>query len=107
MAVDDTLKMDHDLMRAVSEDVADLSLALATMQQYSTGDGLKVEHFGGTHVGNAAFNAYNGAAQRLAASLGKAHDFLVAASQKLSQTSAMVKETDVDSAWGITKAGGK
>jgi hypothetical protein len=76
------------------------------MQQYSNGDGLKVEHFGGTHVGNAAGTAYSGAMQKLAASLGKAHDFLVNASQKINQTSQMVKETDVESAWGITKAGG-
>lgn len=106
MAMDGTLKMDHDLMKAVSLDVADLSLAVTTMQQYSGADPLKAGDFGGMHVSPAAFNAYNGALQRLAASLGKAHDFLATASQKLQQTSEMVKETDVESAWGITKAGG-
>jgi hypothetical protein len=106
MAVDGTLRMDHDLMKAVAQDVADLGVSLEAVQRYATGDGLKAEHLGGSEYAPAAFKSFNDAVQRLAASVGKGHDFLVEASRKLTESSAMTKATDVDNAWSITNAGG-
>lgn len=108
MAADDELRMDHEAMRAVAMDVADLAVSLEAVQRYATGDGLKAEHLGGHPTAPGAFNAFNDAVNRLNTSVGKAHNFLVEASRKLTESSKMTDENDVNAAWGITKAeGGK
>jgi hypothetical protein len=106
MAVDGELQMDHEAMRAVAIDVADLAVALEAVQRYLTGGELKQEHLGGHSSAPGAYQAFNGALQKLSASVGKAHGFLMDASAKLTQSSQMTEATDVDNAWGLNKAGG-
>jgi hypothetical protein len=106
MAVDDELRMDHEQVRAVALEVSDLAVALESVKRYAEGDGLKAEHLGGHESAPGAFNAFNDAVHRLSASVGKAHDFLIEASRKLTESAKMTQETDVENAWGITKAGG-
>lgn len=106
MAVDGKLQMDHEAMHAVAQDVADLAVALEGVQRYLTGGELKQEHLGGNPSAPGAYQAFNGALQKLNASAGKAHGFLIEASQKLTQSSEMTDATDVNNAWGLNKAGG-
>jgi uncharacterized protein YukE len=105
MAVDGKLQMDHDAMRAVAQDVADLAVALEGVQRYLTGGELKQEHLGGHPSAPGAFQAFNGSLQKLNASVGKAHGFLIEASHKLTQSSEMTNATDVNNAWGLEKSG--
>ncbi|PWW64350.1 hypothetical protein [Actinokineospora spheciospongiae] len=107
MAVDETMEMDHEAVRSAGMDVADLAVSLQEVQRYATGDGLKAEHFGGTPDGFEAFTAFNGVVQRLSASVGKAQQFCVEAAQRLTDSAKSTSATDVDNAWGITKAGGE
>ncbi|GLZ42109.1 hypothetical protein [Actinokineospora sp. NBRC 105648] len=107
MAVDETMAMDHEVVRSAGMDMADLAVSLQAVQRYATGDGLKAEHFGGTPDGADAFTAFNGAVQRLAGSVGKAQQYCAEASQRITDSAKATKTTDVDNAWGLTKAGGQ
>src|SRR2546423_10017410 len=105
MAVDETLRMDHEQVRELGLKVGDLAVGLEAVQRYATEEDLKQEHFGGHGSAPGAYKAFHDAVTALAAGVTKAHDFLVAASDKLVESAEMGKETDVDSAWGITKSG--
>ncbi|MBM7770284.1 hypothetical protein JOD54_000488 [Actinokineospora baliensis] len=107
MALDETMKMDHEVVRSAGLDMADLAVSLQEVQRYAAGDGLKQEHFGGTADGAAAFGAFNGVVQQLAGSVGKAQQYCVEAAKRLTETAKATDGTDVDNAWGITAAGGK
>ncbi|WP_156757891.1 hypothetical protein [Actinokineospora pegani] len=106
MAIDETMEMDHEAVTAIGRDVADLAVSLQEVQRYATGDGLAQEHFGGTPDGAAAFQAFNGVVQRLAASVGKAQQFCAEAAQRITDSAKSTDATDVDNAWGVTKSGG-
>lgn len=105
MTVDGKLQMDHEAMAAVAQDVADLAVALEAVQRYLTGGEFKQEHLGGHPSAPGAYQAFNGALQKLNTSVGKAHNFLVEASHKLTQSSEMTNATDVNNAWGLNKSG--
>ncbi|WP_035303705.1 hypothetical protein [Actinokineospora inagensis] len=107
MALDETMKMDHQVVRSAGQDLADLSVSLQEVQRYATGDGLKAEHFGGTPEGAAAFTAVNGVVQQLAASVGKAQQFCVDAAKRVTDSAAATQNTDVDNAWGLARSGEK
>ncbi|WP_156893189.1 hypothetical protein [Actinokineospora enzanensis] len=107
MPLDETMQMDHEVVRSAGQDMADLAVSVQDVQAYATGDGLKVEHFGGTTNGNAAFNSFNGAVQALAASVGKAAQFCTEAAQRIDASAKATKGTDVDNAWGLAQVEGK
>ncbi|MFD1051477.1 hypothetical protein ACFQ1S_41000, partial [Kibdelosporangium lantanae] len=77
MAGNDDLRMDHDQVKAISLQVTQLAIGVQQMQAYHTAGGLKQEHFGAHPSAAGAFQSFNGATQALAATVGKAHDFLV------------------------------
>ncbi|MBC6446315.1 hypothetical protein [Actinokineospora xionganensis] len=107
MARDEVLDMDHDGVAAVAADMNSLALALAEVQKYASGDGLKAEHFGGTPDGARAFTSFDAAVKALATSVGKAQKFCADASSLLTSSSKATKETDIDNTWNLNKAGGK
>ncbi|PPK69581.1 hypothetical protein V5P93_006774 [Actinokineospora auranticolor] len=107
MAVDETMKMDHELVRSAAMDMADMAVALQSVQTYATGDGLKAEHFGGTPEGFNAFGSFNGVVQALAQSVTKAQQFCTEAAKRIDASAKSTTATDVDNAWGLTQSGGK
>ncbi|MET0237041.1 MAG: hypothetical protein ABW224_20500 [Kibdelosporangium sp.] len=104
--MDGKLQMDHEAMSALANEVKNLAVAVQVAQGYAADNDLKQEHFGGHYVAPMAYQSLNTTIQQLAASVGKAHAFLNEAAAKLEQSSRMTNATDVDNAWGLTKAGG-
>lgn len=101
------MDMDHDGVASVASDMNELALTLQEVQRYALGDGIKAEHFGSILSGPGAFASLDAGVRGLAESIGKAQQFCAQASQLLTTSSKATKNTDVDNAWGITKAGGE
>lgn len=104
--MDDKMKMDHEVVRSAGLDMSQLGVSLQEVQRYSTEGGLEAAHFGGTPDGYSAFQTFDAAVNRLAASVGKAQQYCVQAAQRLTESAAATETSDVDNAWGITKSGG-
>lgn len=105
VTVDDKLHMDHEAVRAIAADVAELAVSVQAMQRYTTSGTLRAEHLGGSEKAAAAFSAYDGAIRRLESSVGTAHQFLAEASRRLTQTANETEAMDVNNAWGVQAAG--
>lgn len=98
------INMNKDQVTQIGTNVTDLHAAVQGMASYASGDGLKVEFFGGVQGASDAGTLFLNTVSALATSVGKASDFCLQAGNAIASSVKATSLTDEEATWGLTKA---
>jgi hypothetical protein len=101
----DGIKMQKDQVTTIGANVTDLHAAVQGMASYASGDGLKVEFFGGVQGASDAGSLFLNTVAALAKSVGTAAQFCKDAGDAITSSVKATSLTDEEAMWGLTKAG--